>query len=100
MEIPLADEKDVPEGGQKEVDFAGRPAIVVKKNGKYYAYINCCTHTGGPVKLQGDKLHCQWHGSDFEHDSGKALTAPAPTGSGLISLPIQVKDGKVVYVYP
>lgn len=100
MEIPLADETDVPEDGQKEVDFAGRPVVVVKKGGKYFAYINCCTHVGGPVKLQGDTLACQWHGAHFDAQRGTALNAPAPTGSKLISLPIQVKDGKIFYVYP
>ncbi len=100
MEAPLADEADVKEGETLEIDFFGRPAILVRVGGEIHAYINCCTHTGGPVKLDGDILHCQWHGSDFDAATGEALTPPAPTGSKLIKLPIKVRGGKVFYVYP
>lgn len=100
MEIPLANENEVLEGQTKEIDFAGRPAILFKLKGKVYAYINCCTHVGGPMKLKGDILDCQWHDSHFDVETGQALREPAPLDSKLISLPIKIKDGKVFYVYP
>ena len=100
MEMLLANESDVVEGQQKDIDFAGRPVILVRKNGKVHAYINVCTHLGGPCKLQGDVLHCEWHGSDFEIETGKALNPPAPKDSKLVKLPIVIKEGKIFYKYP
>lgn len=98
MEIFLVNDDDVREGETVEVNFAGRPAIVIRVNGKVHAYINCCTHVGGPMKLAG-KLLCQWHGSAFDADTGQALNEPAPLDSKLIALPIIVKEGKVFYSY-
>ncbi len=99
MEVFLANDKDVKEGETLEVDFAGRPAIVIRLDGKPYAFVNCCMHLGGPMVLAGKKLHCKWHGSEFDVATGKTLTGPAPAGSKLISLPIIVKDGKIFYSY-
>lgn len=100
MEIVLANESEVLEGQQKDIDFAGRPAILIRKSGKVYAYINVCTHVGGPCKLEGDVLHCQWHGVKFDLDTGKALNPPAPKDSKLVKLPILIKEGKIFYKYP
>lgn len=99
MEIFLANDADVKEGDTLEIDFAGRPAIVVRVNGTVHAYINCCTHVGGPMKLVDDKLACQWHGSAFDATTGQALNEPAPLDSKLIELPIVIKEGKVFYSY-
>jgi len=99
MEIFLANDADVKEGSTLEVDFAGRPAIIMRVNGHVHAYINCCTHVGGPMKLAGDKILCQWHGSAFDAATGQALSEPAPLDSKLIGLPIVIKDGKVYYSY-
>ena len=102
MEIPLANDEDIKEGEAKEIDFAGRPAILFRLDGEVHAYINCCTHVGGPMKLKAEKgyLDCTWHDSHFDAKTGQALREPAPLDSKLIKLPIQVKEGKVFYVYP
>ena len=49
MEAFLANDGDIKEGESKEVDFAGRPAILFRLEGEINAYINCCTHLGGPM---------------------------------------------------
>ncbi|MBI1973399.1 Rieske (2Fe-2S) protein [Candidatus Micrarchaeota archaeon] len=100
MEQFLAADEDVKEDGQVDVDFFGRPVILTRKGGKIYAYVNVCTHTGGPVKRDGGCFKCTWHGSTFDVESGKALTLPAEIGSKLTSIPVKVKDGKIYYVYP
>ena len=104
MEIPLADESDIKEGEAKEIDFAGRPAIIFRLDGEVHAYINCCTHLGGPMKLKVKPdtayLDCTWHDSHFDAKTGQCFREPAPLDSKLIKLPIQVKEGKVFYVYP
>ena len=104
MEVFLANDNEVKESETKEIDFAGRPAILFRLNGTVYAYINCCTHVGGPMKLKVKPdtayLDCAWHDSHFDAETGQALREPAPLDSKLIKLPIQVKEGKVFYVYP
>jgi nitrite reductase/ring-hydroxylating ferredoxin subunit len=104
METFLANESDVREGETKEIDFAGRPAILFRLDGEIHAYINCCTHLGGPMKLKVKQntayLDCTWHDSHFDAKTGQCLREPAPLDSRLIKLPIEVKEGKVFYVYP
>ena len=101
----LANENEIKEGESKEVDFAGRPAILFRLNGEVHAYINCCTHVGGPMKLKVKPdvepyLDCRWHDSHFDAKTGQCLREPAPLDSKLIKLPIQVKEGRIFYVYP
>ena len=104
METFLANDADVKEGETLEVDFLGRPAILFRVDGELYAYINCCTHLGGPMKLKvkphATYLDCTWHDSHFDAKTGQATREPAPLDSKLIKLSIQVKEGKVFYVYP
>ena len=103
-EIFLANDSDIKEGESKETDFAGRPAILFSLDGEVHAYINCCTHVGGPMKLKvkphAAYLDCTWHDSHFDAKTGQCFREPAPLDSKLIKLPIQVKEGKVFYMYP
>ena len=104
MEIPLADESDIKEREAKEIDFAVRPAIIFRLDGEVHAYINCCTHLSGPMKLKVKPetayLDCTWHDSHFDAKTGQCFREPAPLDSKLIKLSIKVKEGKVFYVYP
>ncbi len=99
VKIQLADEKELSEDKVTEVDFARRPAILFKWKGQVHAYINACTHLGGPCELKGGKLECKWHDSHFDPETGNTTKGPAPLDSRLIKLPVQVEDGKVYYVY-
>ena len=99
MKVFLADEAAVADGRLTEVDFFGRPAVLFKQDGQVKSYLNVCTHLGGPLKLTGETLQCQWHEACFQSRNGLATRAPAPAGSRLIRLPIRVEDGKVFYVY-
>ena len=100
----LANDADIKECEFKEVDFLGRPVIVFRLEGEFHAYINCCTHLGGPMKLKVKPdtayLDCTWHDSHFDAKTGETTRGPAPLDSKLIKLPIKVKEGKVFYVYP
>ena len=99
MKVQLADEAQIAEGTLTEVDFFGRPAILLKLEGRLTAYLNVCTHPSGPLALEGDALRCQWHGACFAAWTGKRLAAPAPPDTCLIRLPIKVEEGRVFYVY-
>ena len=103
-EMFLVNDSDVKEGEAKEIDFAGRPVILFRLEGEVHAYINCCTHVGGPMKLKVKPhtayLDCTWHDSHFDAKTGQCFREPASLDSKLIKLPLQVKEGKVFYVYP
>ncbi|MGW5738026.1 MULTISPECIES: Rieske (2Fe-2S) protein [Streptomyces] len=62
---------------------------------EYKAFSTICTHERCPInKLQGHKLICPCHGSQFDATNGKVLHAPAV--SPLEELPVKVEDGKIV----
>jgi nitrite reductase/ring-hydroxylating ferredoxin subunit len=101
MRVPLISDDQVREGQATPVDFFGRPVLVVRTDGQVHAYMNVCTHLGGPLQLlpDGASFQCQWHGACFEARSGRATCAPARPDSRLIRLPIKIEAGQVTYVY-
>ena len=101
MRVPLIDDHLVHEGQATEVDFFGRSVLVLRTQGQLRAYVNICTHLGGPLRLapDGASFQCQWHQACFDARSGRATCAPARPDSRLIRLPITVEAGRVTYVY-
>ncbi len=99
MKVPLCKVDEIPEEGVKEVAFFGREVLLFKSGGKPKAVLNICMHLGGPMKREGNKLICQWHGAEFECNQGKCLKGPARPDSRLIVLPTGVEDGMLTYVY-
>lgn len=72
---PLA---DVPVGGAVNVQGPGGPTIVAQPTaGNVVAFSAKCTHKGGPLKVDGTDLVCQWHGATFEAFTGKVVKGPA-----------------------
>ncbi len=99
MKVPLCKLEEIPEGKTKAVDFFGREVLVLKVEGKPKAILNICMHLGGPLRQEGKRLICQWHGAEFECDQGKCLKGPATPDSQLIILPTRVENGMLTYVY-
>ena len=99
MKVPLCKLEDIPEEGTMTVDFFGREVLIYKVEGKPKAVLNICMHLGGPMKREGDKLVCQWHGAEFGLARGNRLKGPAPPDSKLIFLPTRIEDGELTYVY-
>ncbi|MGA4848176.1 Rieske (2Fe-2S) protein [Streptomyces sp. G5(2025)] len=61
----------------------------------YTAYSTICTHARCPIKkLEGRKLICQCHGSQFDATNGKVLKEPAV--NPLPELPVKVENGKII----
>jgi nitrite reductase/ring-hydroxylating ferredoxin subunit len=90
---------DIPEAGTVSADLLGREVLITMLNGKPRAFINVCMHHGGPLVLEGDRFTCEWHGSEFDARTGKALSGPVRPDARLIMLPTRVEDGTLVYVY-
>ncbi|MEW1924263.1 Rieske (2Fe-2S) protein [Streptomyces sp. NPDC088360] len=62
---------------------------------EYKAFSTICTHAKCPInKLEGHKLTCPCHGSQFDATNGKVLHDPAVTP--LKELPVKVEDGKII----
>jgi nitrite reductase/ring-hydroxylating ferredoxin subunit len=101
MRVPLIEDAQVSEGKTSEVDFFGRSVLVLRTDGRVRAYMNVCTHLGGPLQLSPDgaSFQCQWHQACFDARTGQATGAPARADSRLIRLPVKVEDGQVTYVY-
>ncbi len=73
----IAKASDVPPGSTFEFAYGGDKAILVNFGGQYAAYMNKCTHKGGPGVLEGGVIRCQWHGAEFNPSSGAVLKGPA-----------------------
>lgn len=99
MKVQLCKLDEIPEDGAKTVDFFGRELLILKANGKPKAFLNICMHLGGPMKREGDRLICDWHGAEFDCHHGKAVKGPARPDARLITLPTRVEDGVLNYIY-
>jgi len=99
MKIPLCRVEDVREGEVTRVDFLGREVLVFEVDGKPTALLDYCMHLGGPMKLEGDRLVCEWHAATFACRTGDRLSGPARPGSRLIVLPTSVEEGMLQYEY-
>jgi nitrite reductase/ring-hydroxylating ferredoxin subunit len=70
----------VPEGEMIGVTVEGLELLVANVGGQYRAIGSICTHEGGPL-AEGDLydsiVTCPWHGSEFDVETGEAVTPPA-----------------------
>lgn len=63
----------------------GRKVGIFNADGRYYAIADVCTHEDASLSegtvLKDDKgrcvVECPWHGSQFDLQTGAALTLPA-----------------------
>jgi nitrite reductase/ring-hydroxylating ferredoxin subunit len=89
---------EIPPGGRKLVEIAGRSIGVFNVNGEYFALRNRCPHQGGPLcegrlagyvdwttpgeysyVRDGEILRCPWHGWEFDLRTGQSWFDPAGT---------------------
>ena len=91
----IATAREIPPGGRKIVNVAGREIGVFNLNGEYYALRNLCPHRTGPLcrgrvrplvlpeglsgmiyTREGEILKCPWHQWEFDIKTGRALYDP------------------------
>lgn len=89
---------EVPPGGRKIVEVAGRSVGVFNVDGEIFALRNRCPHQGGPLctgrlsgflqaeipgeyvySRRGEVLRCPWHGWEFDVRTGQSWFDPART---------------------
>jgi 3-phenylpropionate/trans-cinnamate dioxygenase ferredoxin subunit len=76
----------------------GKPVVVTRANGRFYALSNLCTHQGftiSPGTTDGVTLLCPVHGAVFDVGTGEPLEGPA--GDPLTVYAVRV-DGEDVLV--
>ncbi len=97
--------KNFPDPGAKPFQAKVRGhlfhGILVKKNGKFFAYHNLCQHLPITLDLRDgnffthDKkyLQCHMHGAMYEADTGVCIAGPC-LGSKLVGLPVADVEGE------
>lgn len=113
MTLPFAEVMDVCDAAglaegkslRFSIERPGRwalPCFAVRKKGKIYGFVNRCAHW--PVTLDMETndfwdvderyLQCRTHGALYEL-SGLCIAGPC-TGDGLLSLPLEERNGRIV----
>jgi nitrite reductase/ring-hydroxylating ferredoxin subunit len=106
--VAAADE--IPPGGRKIVDVAGRSIGVFNVGGELFALRNRCPHQGGPLcegrlagfvdapvpgeirySRAGEILRCPWHGWEYDVRTGQSYFRPAAVR--VRSYPVDVAAG-------
>ncbi len=96
MEIGKLD--NFPEGQIHAVDLDDKQLIVVNLDGTLHALDGICTHAYAELRtgfLMGDSIRCPLHLSQFDVDTGEALSPPAE--EPLEKFEVEL-DGDTVYV--
>ncbi|MFJ5041413.1 Rieske (2Fe-2S) protein [Streptomyces parvulus] len=92
--VELGAEGEVAKGATKLYPD-GNVVVSRAEDGTLKAFSTVCTHAGCPIKkLEGTKLVCPCHGSEFDARTGEVLHAPAT--APLIELPVRVEQGRIV----
>jgi len=110
---------EIPPGGRKLVDVAGRSIAVFNLDGEFFALLNRCPHQGGPLcdgtqfsaltaptpgeyerSRPGELIRCPWHGWEFDIRTGRSWFDPSKTR--VRSYPVSVRPGEelVAQTYP
>lgn len=99
--IPVADKEELEGGQMKLLRVNGLRVALARTSKGYCAFQDSCTHRGGSLAggvLVGDTVHCLWHGSQFNVETGKVECGPAKKKIRLYQT--RVKDGRVMLVVP
>ncbi len=94
----MATVDEIPPGGRKVVEVAGRSIGVFNVGGEFFALRNRCPHQGGPLceghllgflrsprpgeyeySRKGEILRCPWHGWEFDVRTGQSWFDPKRT---------------------
>lgn len=98
--IPVAKKHELEERSLKSFQFGPAKGIAYKRSGTIKAFVNRCTHMGGPVEFAegGATLQCRWHDSCFDPDTGCVIKGEAPAGTFLQPIQLLEEDGMLYAV--
>jgi nitrite reductase/ring-hydroxylating ferredoxin subunit len=92
----VAHVRDIPPGGRGLFEIGGRTIVVFNLKGEFFALLNRCPHTGGPLaqgrltglvqsdepgcykySRRGEIIRCPWHSWEFDIRTGKSWCDPS-----------------------
>ncbi len=98
--VEIGSVTDFAEGKIHRIDIDDRKLIIVNLSGVLHALDGICTHAYAELNtgfLMGDTVRCPLHLSQFDVETGEALSAPAE--EPLDKHSVEVEGGKVYVVF-
>lgn len=80
MFIKVGSVTDFAEGEMRAFDVAGTRVTVANVKGQFHGFDDACTHAGCSLakgRLEGTRVTCACHGSQFDVTTGAVLRGPA-----------------------
>jgi len=99
--VRFAKEAVIPEGSARVKFFGGLPIMVLRSNGKLYAYIALCSHKYYVLcerSVKDGKITCPGHGEVFIASTGEPTQGKAKRA--LTRLDFEVRDGFIYVKLP
>ncbi len=98
--VPIARIGEIPVGRTKAFRYGVANGIAFNDHGTIKAYVNRCTHMGGPVELieSRDIFRCRWHQAEFNPHTGEAVEGQAPQGTFLQPIKVESEGENIVGV--
>jgi CRP/FNR family transcriptional regulator, cyclic AMP receptor protein len=96
MAFVLAKADEVVPGGMKVVDVEGQALVLVNLDGKFFGFVDRCSHLGCPLStgtIEGSVVTCICHYSQFDVISGSVVQGPAK--QPIDSYPLTVVKGNL-----
>ena len=96
MELRVAADGEIPEGGVRIVQSGSLFVGVYLIDGAYYAIEDRCSHDDGPLcegLSDGFQVECPRHGARFDVRTGRVLSLPAT--EDVDAFPVRVRDGEI-----
>lgn len=98
----LCSSDELPEGRSRGFGHGHAALLLVRREGRVYAYRNRCPHRGIPLEWQPDRfldesgslIQCATHGALFLVESGECVAGPC-AGEHLVALACQERDGAI-----
>lgn len=96
--IAVAKTSDIPSGKMKTVISKGKQIAIVNVDGSFFAIDDLCTHAqcslGGEGSVDGMKVVCGCHGSQFDIKNGNVLNPPATQNLGSYEVKV---EGDIIF---
>src|SRR5215470_19667647 len=115
----VATVEEIPPGGRKIVEVAGRSIGIFNLDGVFFALRNRCPHQGGPLcagslgglisssrpgeydySRAGEMLRCPWHGWEFDIRTGQSWFYPARVRVRRYDVTVEGEPGGAGWVPP
>jgi len=97
--LPVAKTDEIQPGKAKGFRFGFREGIAYNDNGTLKAYVNFCTHAGGPLSLVSPTtFKCRWHEAEFDPATGERRCGQAPEGTRLTPIELVTEGEQILAI--